>query len=89
MEILACNSSSKNLKTIDIDSESAIYTGFKRVIPTLCRLICMRHFMTSNKAMLTELLLKTGRDIANRKDTPPKYQWASIEPEPTITTSFF
>ena len=49
----------------------------------------MRHFMTSNKAMLTELLLKTGRDIANRKDTPPKYQWASIEPEPTITTSFF
>ena len=73
MEILACNSSSKNLKTIDIDSESAIYTGFKRVIPTLSRLICMRHFMTSNKAMLTELLLKTGRNIANTKDTPPKY----------------
>ena len=67
--ILACNPNVKNLKAIGIDFESAIYTGFKRVIPTLCRLICVRNLMKRGKRKLAELLPNTGRNTADRKQS--------------------
>ena len=56
------------LKEIGVDFESAIFEGFKSIIPSLNRLVCVRYLMQRNESKL----LKLGRCAA-------EYNYASSE----------
>ena len=67
LEILSANPNLTSISFIGVDLESAIFTGLKTMIPGLCTLICVRHLMKQDESKLTDLLPKTGRNIADRK----------------------
>ena len=67
LELLSANPCLKDLKTLGVDLEAAIYSGFKSLIPGLGRLICVRHLMKRDELKLRDLLPKTGRNIADRR----------------------
>ena len=69
LEILLANPNLKNISFIRVDLESAIFTGWKTMIPGLCRLRCVCHLMKQDKSKLADLLPKTGRNISDRKLT--------------------
>ena len=66
LELSSSNPNLRTLKGIGVDLESAIFSGFKKVIPKLNRLICVRHLMKRDEKKLNKLLPKTGMNIANR-----------------------
>ena len=43
VELLAANPSLRDLRVIVVDMEEAIFGGFKAIIPTLNRLLCVKH----------------------------------------------
>ena len=46
--------------------ESAIYSGFKKTIPSISRLVCVRHLKARGEPKLSKLLEKTSRSSADR-----------------------
>ena len=64
-ELLSSNPNSRTLKGISVDLESAIFNGFKKMIPNLNGLICVQHLMKPGEKKLNKLLPKTGRNIAD------------------------
>ena len=67
LQILTANPNLKNICSIGVDLESAIFTDLKTMIPGLRRLICVRHLMKQDESKLADLLPKTVRNIADRK----------------------
>ena len=55
-EVLSADPTLRNLKKIGVDLESAIYNGFKKVFPTLYRLLCIRHISERDRQKLGKLL---------------------------------
>ena len=47
--------------------ESAIYNAFKRAIPSISRLACVRHLKARDESKLSKLLEKTGRSSADKQ----------------------
>ena len=66
LELLSSNPNLRTLKGIGVDLESAILNDFKKMIPNLNRLVCVRHLIKLDEKKLNELLPKTGTNIANR-----------------------
>ena len=56
LELLSADPTLRNLKKIGVDLESAIYNGFKKVFPTLYRLLCIRHISERDRQKLGKLL---------------------------------
>ena len=57
----ACNPALKELKTIGVDMEIAIFTGFKIQNPGLSRHICVRHLKKRDEGKIAKLLIKTNQ----------------------------
>ena len=66
LEILSAKPNLKNISFIGVGLESAIFPGLKTMIPSLRRLIYVRHLMKRDESKL-DLLPKTSRNIADRK----------------------
>ena len=49
LELLATDPKLTELKNIGVDMESAIYQGFKNFIPSINRLLCVRHLKQGKK----------------------------------------
>lgn len=67
LELVSANPKLKELKTIGVDLESAIFNGFKNMIPTLSRLVCVHHLKKRDEVKLLKLLEKTGRSASEKK----------------------
>ena len=67
LEITSANPDLKNISFIEVDLESAIFTGLKTMITGLCRLVCVRHLMKRDELKLADLLPKAGQNIAYKK----------------------
>ena len=57
--MLSADPALKSLKKIGVDLESAIYNGFKKLFPTLYRLLCIRHLSERDRQNLDKLLKLT------------------------------
>lgn len=60
LEILASNSNCM---------ESVIQHGFKKVIPSISRLVCVQHLKARDESKLSKLLRKTGRSSTVKQHT--------------------
>ena len=69
LKVLLANPNLQDLKAISVDYVSAIFTGFKGMIPNLRRLVCVRQLIKCDEMKLSELLPKTLRNIADRNRT--------------------
>ena len=49
LELLATDPKLIKLKKLGVDMESAIYQGFKNFIPSINRLLCVRHLKQTKK----------------------------------------
>ena len=67
LELLAASPDLKELKTIGVDLESAIFNGFKNIFPDLSRLICVGHLRKRDEVKLNEILSKTGKSVADKR----------------------
>ena len=67
LEITSPNPDLKNISFIEVDLESAIFTGLKTMITGLCRLVCVRHLMKRDELKLADLLPKAGQNIVYKK----------------------
>ena len=59
VELLAANPSLRDLRIIDVDIEEAIFGGFKAIILTLIRLLCVKHLSTRDEIKLGKLLVRS------------------------------
>ena len=50
LELLATDPKLTELKNIGVDMESAIYQGFKNFMPSINRLLCVRHSKRKKKS---------------------------------------
>ena len=60
LELQAGNPKIKDLKSIGVDMEAAIFNGFKIHIPDPGRLICLRHLRKRDEEKALKLLEKTN-----------------------------
>lgn len=67
LELVSANPNLKHLKKIGVDLESAIFKGFKNMIPTLKRLVCVFHLKKRDESKLSKLLERTGRSATEKK----------------------
>ena len=67
LEILASNSKLYEIKRIGVDMESTTYNGFKKVIPSISRLVCVQHLKARDESTLSKLQEKTGRSSADKQ----------------------
>ena len=58
-ELLAANPSLRDLRVIGVDMEETIFGGFKGIIPTLNRLLCVKHLSKMDEIKLGKLLVRS------------------------------
>ena len=56
LELLAADPKLIELKNLGVDLESAIYQGFKSFIPSINRLLCVKHLKQRDEKKLDKLL---------------------------------
>lgn len=66
LELRAGNAALKDLKTIGVDMEAAIFNGFKIHQPDVSRLICVRHLKKRDEEKTSKLLERTNQTAAQK-----------------------
>ena len=67
LELLLSKSSFLRLKTIGVDLEAAITSGFQKVVPLLKKLVCVRHLSKRDEVKLNNLFAKTNMSASRKQ----------------------
>ena len=67
LEPLATNLKLIELKNLGVDMESAIYHDFKNFIPSINRLLCVRHLKQTDEKKLDKLLNRLKQNAASHQ----------------------
>ena len=67
LELLSADHELVGLKNIGVDMEKAIYRGFKNIIPSVSRLLCVRHLKQRDEKKVDKLLARVHHSASDNQ----------------------